>query len=252
MRNLAILALVSLLSLAKAHAIEYNELEVYGYEIAGLHELELENDTSLSSDYHKDIDSRHIRSSFEFNYGLTDRWEITAYLDYKRPTDDTLQYQAFRAHARTHFFEKGELPFDLGAYFEIELPKNPIKHDVSFEFKPIIEKDFSRWTISLNPQVEFEHMTDDAEDAVQNPNNTNKSWHAVYGLSSSIAYRYSENFKPHLDIFQGFTDQDALLMPALDITLVHHLKLTLGLGFALNDRTERRVANGRLEYEVYF
>ena len=252
MRHLAILALVSFLSLAKAYAIEYNELEVYGYETAGLHELELENDTSLSSDDYKDIDSRHIRSTFEFNYGLTDRWEITAYLDYERPTDDTFHYQSFRAHARTHFFEKGELPVDLGAYFEIELPKNPGKHDVSFEFKPIIEKDFSRWTISLNPQVEFEHMTDDAEAADQDPNNTNKTWRAVYGLSTSVAYRYSENIKPHLDIFQGFTDQDALLMPAFDVTLANHLKLTLGLGFGLNDRTERRVVNGRLEYEVYF
>ncbi len=247
MRQFALMAIVSLLALAKANAIEYNELEVYGYQTAGLHEFEIENETSLSSDDHPGIDSRILRSSFEFNYGLTDRWEVTAYLDYQKQPDEKFDYSGFRAHARTHFFEKGELPVDFGAYFEIEFPKDTNNKDLAFEFKPIIEKDFSRWTVSLNPQIEFEHQINEKD-----PNATSKTWQTVYGLSTSLAYRYSEKFRPHLDLLQGFTDQDALLMPAFDVEIINHLKLTLGLGFALNDKTERRIANGRLEYELYF
>ena len=248
MNRLAVLALVLLLPLTKAQAIEYNELEVYGYQTTSPSELEIENSTSLSSDDSKDVDSRHLRSTFELNYGLSDRWEVTAYVDYERPTDEDFRYRAFRAHARTRFFEKGELPVDLGAYFEIELPKNSNQHDLSLEFKPIIEKDFSRWTVRLNPQIEFEHATDNGAD----PTVTKKTWHSVFGITAGVSYRYDEILIPHLDLFEGFTDQDALLMPSIDIWLVRHLKLTLGLGFGLNDKTEQRVANGRLEYEIYF
>lgn len=247
MKNLVALLLISLLGAVKAHAVEYTELEVYGYQTNGLHELEIENATSASSDDQQGVQSRLLRSSFEFSYGLTDRWEMTAYLDYQRQPDTEFQYSGFRAHARTRLFEKGELPVDLGAYFEIELPRNTAKKDVAYEFKPIIEKDFSRWTISLNPQFELEHQLNEKDE-----NATTKQWFVGYGLSTSLAYRYSEKFKPHLDLFQGFSDQDALLMPALDVVIIDHLKLTLGLGFGLNDRTEQRVANGRLEYELYF
>ncbi len=233
--------------LSSAHAIEYKELEVYGYRTASVRELEIENSTSASSNDRQEILSRTLRSSFEFVYGVTDRLEIAAYLDYLRPPDEKFEYTSFRAHARTHFYEKGELPVDLGAYLEVELPKNTAEKDMAFELKPILEKDFSRWTISLNPQIELEHQIDEKDS-----NATSKTWLWVFGMSSSLSYRLNDRFKPHLDLFQGFTDQDALLMPAFDIVLADHLKFTFGLGFGLNDRTERRITNARLEYEVYF
>ncbi len=247
MKKIATIIFISSLAMARAQAIEYKELEVYGYQTTAPRELEIEASTSVSSDKQQGNLSRHLRSSFELQYGITDRWEVTAYLDYDRPADEKFEYSAFRAHARTHFFEKGELPVDIGAYFEIALPKNRDEKDLAFEFKPIIEKDFSRWTIILNPLIEFEHQLNEKD-----PNATLKVWQVVYGLSTSLVYRYSETFKPHLDLVQGLTDQDALLMPAFDVKLADKLKLSMGLGFALNDRTEHRVANARLEYEVYF
>ncbi len=247
MKGNLILILLLFCGINQARAIEYNELGVYPYKTASLHELEIENSTSASSDDQPGVQSRILRSAFEINYGISDRIELAAYVDYQRLPDERMQYKDFRFHARTYFYEKGELPVDFGAYIEVELPKDSDNKDMAFELKPILEKDFSKWTLSLNPQIEFEHQLDEKD-----PNATAKTWQIVFGLSTSIAYRLNESFKPHLDLFEGFTDQDALLMPACQVLLINNLKLDLGLGFGLNDKTEKRIANVRLEYEVYF
>ena len=43
-----------------------------------------------------------------------------------------------------------------------------------------------------------------------------------------------------------------MLVPAVDIKFLPTLKWTTGLGFALNNNTEKRVFISRLEYEIYF
>jgi hypothetical protein len=265
------LARASLLALlfacARAQAIEYYELEVYGYQTAAARELEVENSTSFSSDDESRVDSRIVRSTLEFNYGISDRWEATAYLDYTKPADDNLEYTAFRAHARTRFYEKGEMPVDLGAYFEIALPRNFQQEDFAFEFRPIIEKDFSRWTIRLNPQVELSHSraadeddqvgaTDADEVGVASssapPSQSPMGWRLEWGLASSLIYRLSDHFRPHLDWHVGFTDGSQLLMPAVDLRIAHGLSATLGFGWGLNAHTEQKIALARFEYEIYF
>lgn len=252
----------------QAKAVEYYELEVYGFETAQPHELEVENGTSLSSDDEHRWVNQIFRSTFEFNYGLSDRWEVTAYLDYTQPSGEYFEYTAFRAHARTHFFEKGEMPVDMGAYFEVELPRNYRQEDVGFEFRPIFEKDFSRWTLRVNPQIEVAHaISADADDAgpmantdddddflnAQTPTtNKAKSWQVSWGAASSLIYNMTDSFRAHLDWHVGLTDGSQLLVPAVDFRVMPGLFWTLGLGFGLNANTEQRLSISRLEYEIYF
>jgi hypothetical protein len=258
------LALLSVM-VRPIHALEYYELEVYGYQTAAEHELEIENATSWSSDDLQKIDNKIFRTSLELTYGVSDRWEATAYFDYTKPADETFEYTAFRGHARTRFGEKGEWPVDLGAYFEVELPRNFRQEDVAFEFKPILEKDFSRFTMKINPSVELEHAALDSDDGPGGIGDVDededptmpiapmrKAWRLEWGLSSSLVYNWNERFRPHLDWHLNFTDKGSLLIPSLDITLMSHLKLTAGLGFGLTSQTERRIVVSRLEYEIYF
>jgi hypothetical protein len=251
--------------LRTSFALDYYELEVYGYQTAAEDELELENATSWSSDNLQKFDNKIFRTSLELTYGVSDRWEATAYFDYTKPADETFEYTAFRGHARTRFYEKGELPVDLGAYFEVELPRNYRQEDLAFEFKPIFEKDFSRWTVRLNPSVELEHSAVDSDDGPggtgdldedEDPSvqvaSPHKTWRVEWGLSSSLVYNWNERIRPHLDWHLSFTDKASLLVPSLDINLIKHLKLTAGLGFGLTPQTERRIVLSRLEYEIYF
>ena len=245
----------------RVHAIDYSELEVYGYQLASPHELEIENSTSVSSDDRQHLDGRILRSSFEFNYGLSDRLELAAYFDYWMPVDNNLEYLGFRAHARTRFFHQDQLPVNLGAYLEVELPRNFRQTDVALEFQPIIEKDISRFTIDVDPQMEISHsatengMVVDADDGTVLSNGTlsSKRWGTTWGIASSIAFNYSQFFRPHLDWIASFSSPyQSLVMPSADFQIIPGLKATAGLGFGLNANTERRIVALRLEYEKYF
>jgi hypothetical protein len=247
---------LSLISFS-ASAIEYYELEVYGYNLANPREIELEWGNSLSSDTGKDVANRIQRSSVEMNYGYNDHLELAGYLDYTSALDQ-VEYTAFRGHARTRFFEKGELPLDLGAYAEIELPRNFRQTDVGFEFRGIIEKDFSRWTVSLNPMLSVYHTSGDTDDVITGDSDEQtvtlvekpKSWVLNWGLASSVAYNWSSKMRPHLDFHTSFTDQSALIIPGLDFSVGKVLKASVGAGFGMNDRTEQRLLLTRLEYEI--
>lgn len=259
----AILALC--LCSGTARAIEYYELEVYGYQTAAARELEIENTSTFSSDSLERVSNQIMRSTFEFNYGLSDRWEATAYLDYTEPLGGGTEFTAFRAHARTRFAEQGELPVDLGAYFEVELPRNYRQKEMGFEFRPILERDFSRWAIKLNPQIELSHArgVQAASGGVVDPDGdvtvsasdakfTDIGWRIEWGAATSLVYNMNEYFRPHLDWHMGFTDGSGLLLPAADIRLAHGLNLTAGMGWGLNKKTEQKIVLGRLEYEIYF
>jgi len=265
--NRSLIPLLSLLFASvlssSAWAVEYYELEVYGYQTPAHHELELENTTSMSSDETPALDNHILRSTFEFSYGWTDSFETTAYLDYTQPADDAGEYTAFRGHARTRFFEKGELPVDLGAYFEVELPRNYAQKDVGFEFRPILEKDLPhRFVFRLNPQVELSHVAvdpnttvvtldpDEAPTTAVMPS-TPKQWLTEWGVASSLAYNWNDRIQPHVDWHYGFNDLSSLLIPSVDVNLKNGFKATAGVGFGLSSTTEQRLIVARLEYELY-
>src|SRR5690242_12427989 len=128
-RFLLVSALVALLVFADpAAALNFFELEVYPAttEGKGLHEIE--NNSSFVANGRRPTDEelegeeprRHrlFRTSLEYNYGLTDKIDVAAYLDLDKPNGDEFEYAGTRVRARGAFWDKGRFPVDLGWYFE--------------------------------------------------------------------------------------------------------------------------------------
>ena len=143
----------------QALALSYYELEVYPYMTPAKGELELEasatstrRGTKIEGD---EGGNNHgvLRSSLEVSYGVTEKTEVTAYADFINTPGDGSSFGGQRYHARTRFFEKGELPVDLGAYVELEMPKHD-EDTKEMEFHGIIEKDIGKWTLDFNPILE--------------------------------------------------------------------------------------------------
>lgn len=223
-----------------AWALNYFELEVYPYQTASQHEIELENATSVSQ---VTDGVSAIRSSFEFNYGLTDRTEIAAYLDFMGGTGINAQFAGARVHARTRLFEKGELPVDFGIYGELEFPRNDTAV-VEAELRGIIEKDFDRLTVALNPMVGKALKTREIAGA------EHEEEEFEFGYATSVSYRMDSTFRPHLDLFGDVSEEGKmLLMPALDVKFGHGISASAHVGFGLNAETEKRMAGIRFEYE---
>ena len=249
-----VFAVMGVLGLATpALALNYYELEVYPYKTPAKGELELEGTTTSTSRGTK-VESDEggnnqsvRRSSLEVSYGVTDKTEVTAYADFINIPGEGSSFGGQRYHVRTRFFEKGELPVDLAAYVELEMPKHD-EDTRELEFRGIIEKDIGRWTLNLNPILE----------KVVRGVNVSEGWTLQY--AASAIYRLNERFHPRLDLFGDFgpardflprEQQKHLLSPALDIKLERGLHLLAGVAFGLTSATEQRLIRLKLEKEFY-
>jgi len=242
---------MGLLASGPAQALNYFELEVYPYATAAKGELELENNTTYTdrgtqSDSPPENNKGLTRSSVELNYGVTDKTELAGYVDYSRARGGDWEHAASRVRARTRFYEKGELPVDIGLYAEFEFPKNQA-NDRELELRGIIEKDVGRWTFDFNPI--FEKVLKGADNA---------GWELQY--AASAIYRLHERWRPRLDFFGDFgpisrfepkDEQKHLISPAVDIKLGHRVWLTAGVAFGYTKASEQQLMRAKLEWEFY-
>ncbi|MEJ2643844.1 MAG: hypothetical protein P8180_02750 [Gammaproteobacteria bacterium] len=242
----------ALLGAPAAHAFNYHELEVYPYRTAAKGELEIENattHTAQGTQQPADGNNGLTRSSMELTYGLTNHLEFSAYGDFNHPRgSDGLQFAGQRYHLRASFFHKGQLPVDLGAYAELELPKYDVDSR-ELEVRGIVEKDFGKWTVDVNPIVE----------KVLKGANTAGGWEL--GYATAIVYRMNETVQPRLEFFGDFgpinhfepTDEQVhLISPAVTYSPTPTVHLLAGVAFGLTKASEQELLRLRLEKEFYF
>ncbi|MHB1529916.1 MAG: hypothetical protein ACYDDA_10150 [Acidiferrobacteraceae bacterium] len=232
-----------------AFALDYFELETYPYYTAARGETEVEGTGlyTLSGAAAPGSPAGTERSAFEVTRGLTSKTEVAGYLDMYRLPGGGWQQAATAIHVRTRFFQKNELPVDLGLYMELEMPRDQPDH-LEGEVRGIVEKDFGRWTVDVNPILH--HVLSGPDTAA--------GWKFQY--ATSLIYRKSERWQPRLDLFGdlgylsgpgAWTGQQDLLSPAVDVWLERNVRLTAGVGFGLTHATEHRLLLTRLEWEFY-
>ncbi len=225
---------------------------MYPYQTALKGELELENATAYTDRGTDQAGTAYnndglLRDSVEATYGITNKLEISAYGDTSHPQGGEWQWDGARFHARMRFFEKDQLPVDLGAYVELELPR----HDVDqreLEFRGIAEKDFGRWTYDFNPI--FEKVLRGA--------NVNAGWDFQY--AAAAIYRMNERYHPRLDFFGDFgplshfsptSSQQHLISPALDIRINPTFHVLTGIAFGMTRASEQTLLRLSIEKEFY-
>ncbi len=242
----------ALVSSGTASALNYFELETYPYKTATRGELEVENFTTYTRRGSRDAvapDNNQglTRSTFELTYGVTDKTDVAYYRDYSRARGEKFEHVASRYRVRTRFYEKGELPVDLGLYTEFSTPRGE-ETDLEGELRGIVEMDMGRWTVDVNPIFERVLRGTGPE--------KDEGWTFKYAVS--FIYRGSEYWQPRLDFFGDFgplrkfaphAEQQHLISPAIDFRIAHRIFATLGIGYGRTDATEQRLVRARLECE---
>ena len=113
-----VMALGTLLGLwpGRARALNFFELEVYPATTEGAGQHELESLTSFVANGRNAEEETHhlLRTSLEYNYGLTDKIDVAAYLDLEKPNGEDLEYAGSRFRARGALWDKGRFPLDVG------------------------------------------------------------------------------------------------------------------------------------------
>ncbi len=239
---------------APALALNFFELEVYPAttEGKGLHELE--NVTTFVANGRRPseeevegeepIRNRLLRTSIEYNYGLTDKIDIAAYLDLDRPNGEEVEYAGSRFRARGAFFDKGRFPLDLGWYLEAEVPHDA-ESDLELEFRPILSRDVGRFSIDLNPAFELPTVSEERRTLEFN-----------YG--ARVYYRLSRALVPGIEFFGGIgqirdidgpREQEHYVFPVVYGRLGRGLKMVAGPGFGLTRGSDPVILKLGVEYE---
>jgi len=252
-----ILAAVALLfgGARPASALNFFELEVYPAttEGKGLHEIEshstfVANGRKPSEEElaGEDATRHHLfRTSLEYNYGLTDKIDVAAYLDTQWESGRSPEYAGCRFRARGAFFDKGQMPVDLGWYFEVEVPELD-DAKVELEWRPIVSKDIGRFTIDLDPSFELPVLT----------RTETRSFEFNYG--AHVVYRLNEYIQPAIEFFGDIghikdtdpsREQEHYIFPMVFGRIAQGLYFQAGPGFGITPASDKVILRARFEYE---
>jgi hypothetical protein len=257
-----LIAAVAGLPAAASAQVDAWEFEVYPAQTEGKGMLEIESLNSVVANGHTqgeegtssgDYKSNLMwRTAIELTYGLTDHLEAAAYLDLARPNGDgSFQYAGSKFRLRGSLFEQGEMPADFGWYAELEWHRVP-EFDTSqleLELRPIIQKDFGRFTLELNPKFEKSIFV-----------GPDKNKGFEFGYVAGLYYRFERWISPGVEFYGGtglIDDNDPLnrqqhyIFPVLQGELPGGIEYSLGPGFGLSRGSDRILTKFNLELERF-
>jgi hypothetical protein len=131
----------------------------------------------------------------ELEIGVTERLELGLYFDFKQgATADTpaMRFGGVKQRLRYRFAEEGDLPVDMGVYFELAEYYN----EVEIEEKLLLSRRFGYLTTVCNLWVEQEYYFQDQQ------------WKLIYHPTVGAVYELSPNFMLGLEYWaQGRFDK---------------------------------------------
>src|SRR5665213_853314 len=254
------LVVVSLLSARRAAAqIDPYEFEVYPYQTLSRDRIEIESTNAVVANGHSTpgvgLGEAYKSqgtwfSGEEFTYGLTDRIEAAAYVTFSQPSGHGFWWSGNKFRLRGRLFDEGTLPVDLGWYTELEWHKTPQfdDADLELELKPIMEKDFGRFSLVLNPV--FEQVL------------YGKGHHEgfEFGYRNGAYYRWLRYISPGVEFYGGvglidnndpLNEQQHYIFPVLWGQLPRGIEYSVGPGFGLTTASDHVVVKFNIELERY-
>ena len=251
---MAAAALVVVAERRPARALNFFELEAYPAttEGKGLHEIESHSTfvangrkpTEEEDDGEEPRRQGLFRSSLEYNYGLTDKVDIAAYIDSQWPDGQSPEYAGVRFRGRGALWDKGRFPVDLGWYFEAEVPHGT-ESDLELEFRPIVSRDFGRFTLDVDPIFELPTVSEERRTI-------------EFNYAMRVYYRWKRDLQPALEFFGDIgqirdvdpsKEQEHYVFPMVYGRVAPHVRVAFGPGFGMTRASDPVILRLRVEYE---
>lgn len=145
----------------------------------------------------------------EFEYGINDRWELGFYQVFEANPQDGgsngFAFDGLKWRVRTRLAEPGELPLDIGLYFELET----MHDELSFEEKVNLQRTFgsAKWMANLWVEQSLERPLDSKDHGSQ--------WVFIVNPTTGLTFQATPTFHPGIEYWargqlspQGESDQD--------------------------------------------
>ncbi len=180
--------------------------------------------TSKISDLHNFGDKNTWENQIEYEYGLTDRWDISVYqrwLHTNTKKDDDFEYTGTKVRTRYRLGERGMYPLDTLLYMEYIRPDGSDAPEI-LEGKIILAKDFGKFNIAYNQIIKV---------GINNNGKTENEY--AVGLN----YEFNPRCKIALESTGNFTEDKFYLGPTISLAS-ERFWVGLGVLRGLNDRSD--------------
>lgn len=182
--------------------------------------------------------------TFELTRGITHHFELAGYVVFAKRSGHGPDVVAWRVRPRIRAPEHWRLPVKLSLSTEVAFPRQLYDaEEITLEVRPIIERQFGRVLIDLNPVIGR---------SLKGPG-TGEGWDfepgGRIGVTVSpvvdLSLEYYGSLGP-VDDFLPSDEQVHQLFWGGDLQLRTNVVLNLGMGFGLTDAGNRRVLKARL------
>ncbi|MGH7840309.1 MAG: hypothetical protein ACREQT_02160 [Candidatus Binataceae bacterium] len=236
------------------------EFEVYPYATESRGILELEMLNAVVPNGHSSAPNGTAKgrypsqgmwySGYELTYGFSDRIEAAAYLNFALPRGHGLWWAGDKFRLRGRLFDEETLPVNLGWYAELEWHKTPQfdDADLELELKPIIEKDFGRLSLIVNPVFEKPLYGRGHDQGFE------------FGYRNGAYYRWRRYLSPGIEFYGGvglIDDNNPLgaqqhyIFPVMWGALPRGIQYNLGPGFGLTRGSDHIIVKFNVELERF-
>lgn len=248
-RAVGLLGVLGVLLVQPVFAQDTFELQVYPYATAHRGAWEVEGYLNYLSRGTKTFDGsvaptdNQWRFAAELTRGITDHWEIAAYVLGARAPGNGLEYAGWRARTRVRAPESWRLPVQLG--FAAELETSEPRFSESFraaEFTPILERRIGRVQVLANPTIE-RHLTGPETGGWEFEPRARLAV-PVGGVTLGLEYHGGWG---EIGDFTTFSRRAHVLFPTADFELPGEVELHLGIGFGTTAVGDRLVFKTRFE-----
>jgi hypothetical protein len=142
------------------------------------------------------VTSLRSRLQTELELGITDRLELGLYFQFQQGASaDTpaMRFDGMKQRLRYRFAEEGDLPVDIGVYFEVA----EFHNEIEIEEKLLLSRRFGYLTAVANLWVEQEYYFQSQE------------WKLLYNPTAGMHYEFSPNFMLGLEYWARGRFDDA-------------------------------------------
>jgi len=231
-RLLAVLALVA----APLTAQERFDIAVYPYATAARGEWELEALVNYASRGTSAFDGGvaptqgQWRFASELTRGITDHWELAAYVLGAQVPGLGLEYAGWRARSRMRAPEQWGLPVNLGLGIEYEAARPAFSESAqTLELTAILERRVGALRLIVDPTFERDFQGPEHE------------WE--FEPRARAGYRISKTVTLGLEYYGAFVETEAKhqVYPTADFRLGDDANLHVGVGFGSRNSGDRLV-----------
>jgi hypothetical protein len=219
------MAVVILLGVGAARADRRGYVWTYEYMTMpkGTWEIEYYLTTKVK-DVHDFEKKNTWEHQVEFEYGLTDRWDIAIYQRWQHTNTESsskFEYTGTKLRTRYRIGEKGMYPLDTLLYLEYIIPDGSDAPDI-LEGKLVLAKDIGKFNLAYNQIVKA---------------GINNNGETEHEYAAGLNYEFRPSWKAGLESTGNFTEDKYYLGPTVSWA---GEKYWAGLGAlgGLNDRSD--------------